>query len=96
MKFEKFNISVFSSIYYDGLNYYTMALTTHSPEYEIHDHYSLFLKRMRHHFISNKMPFEIRVNTGDFDFQQLINDNIDQADWRQENISGEISWHIKL
>ena len=94
ISFKKFDATVFSAIYYDGETYYTMAITTHESEDEIFDHYKIFLEKLREHFLNQKMPFEIRVNTGDKDFEILLEQNIDQTKWKKQSSAGDITWSI--
>jgi hypothetical protein len=71
-----------------------MAITTHESEDEIFDHYKIFLEKLREHFLNQKMPFEIRVNTGDKDFEILLEQNIDQTKWKKQSSAGDITWSI--
>lgn len=94
MVFEKYGVSVFSPVYHDGAIFYIMAITTRAENDEIHDHYSVFIEKLHQHFSSTKQPFEIRVNSGDHDFQKLVEDNIDPSKWKLNGASGDISWSI--
>jgi hypothetical protein len=95
ISFEKYGVSVFSAIYNDTKIFYTMAVTTHAQDHEIHDHYEIFFEKVREHFVGTKQAFEIRVNTGDNSFEDLVRSKISLNGWVEKNDSGNISWSIK-
>jgi len=92
LKFEKYRCSVHANILYDGTTHYALAIATPNNPHDLFDHYNLFIKKIREHFIAQKKPFEFRVFAGDTQFENLLQQNINSADWKREASQGDITF----
>ena len=95
IKFEKYKASVFSNVSHDTVTHFTMAITTMNTPADIFDHYTIFIEKIREHYLSLNQLFEFRVPPVDTAFQNLIRSNANSSHWSHSRVGGMEIWSIK-
>jgi len=95
LKFEKYGASVHTNVLNDGSTFYALAIATLNTSNEIFDHYTLFIEKIRDHFLNQKKNFEFRVFDGDIHFENLLQQNLDLRNWKKKEGKGEIVYSVQ-